>query len=170
MPQDAFDRHLLFILDSETLLENHPSPSDSADSPTTTQARHLFIQGARPEGWQGPDEQPFNLSASPGDSLHIRFAPIALRGENLLFVHDLQVLDNSILSPATASTRPGVQLARPRFDNLLEIETETADDFFWESRLNAHGRTGIDIRFALLGNDCSILGYFSMPLELDFHP
>ncbi len=120
---------------------------------------------------KGPDEQPFNLSASPGDSLHIRFAPIALRGENLLFVHDLQVLDNSILSPATASTRSGVQLARPRFDNLLEIETETADDFFLgeppeRPRSYRH-------RYPLCpcwGTDCSILGYFSMPLELDFHP
>jgi len=170
MPQDPFDRHLLFILDSETLLANHPAPSVSADSPTATQARHLFIQGARPEQWQGQDRQPFSFCAQPGDNLHIRCTPIALRGENLFFVHDLQVLDNAILAPAKSSTRHGVLLPRPRFDNPLELETETADDYFWESRLNAHGHTGVDLRFALLKNDGSILGYFSMALELEFQP
>jgi len=168
MSQDSFDRHLLFILDSETLLASHPAPSVSADSPTATQAHHLFIQGARPEQWQGYEQQPFSFFAQPGDNLHIRCAPIALRGEELLFVHDLKVLDSAILDPAKASTRPGVPLPRPRFDNPLELESETADDYFWESRLNAHGRTGIDLRFALLKNDCSILGYFSMALALDF--
>ncbi len=170
MPQDSFDRHLLFILDTETLLASHPLPSVSADSPTATQARHLFIQGARPEQWQGQDQQPFSFCAQPGDHLQIRCAPIALRGENLIFVHDLQVLDSAILAPAKASMRPGVPLPRPRFDNPLELETETADDYFWESRLNAHGHTGIDLRFALLKNDGSIIGYFSMALALDFHP
>ena len=170
MPHTSFDRHILLIMDTESLLSEHPQPSLSADAPSFVEARCLFIQGARPPYWQGQEKQPFCLTAHAGDSVFFRCAPVALRGEDILFLQEIHSKTNSVITSPQATVRPGARIARPHFDDPLCLESQTLDDYYLTARLSGTGRWQAEIRFALLNSACAVKGYFAMPITLDFQP
>ena len=139
MPHTSFDRHILLIIDTETLLSDCPDPSLSADAPSVVDARYLFVQGARPAHWQGQDKQPLHLTALAGDPLFFRSAPVALRGENILFLQEIRGQANAVMAPPQAALRSGALIARPHFANPLQLESPALDDYYLTTRLNAPG-------------------------------
>lgn len=167
MPSESFDRHILLVIDVESLLSDHSTLSDSPDKPSPVDARYLFAQAARPPDWQGPVKQPFTLTARAGDTLFFRSAPVALRGEHILFLQEIRSNATPVMSSPAPSTRSGAFIVRPDFDNLLQLESQPADDYHLKSQLSAQGRWPAEIRFILLNPDCSIKGYFSIQAEFD---
>lgn len=148
------DRHISFIVDTQSAESAISTPATSPEQPSPMDPAHCFVLGAD--------------QARVGDTLYLRVCPLALRGEDTLLLHSVQV-DETVLSALDHQVRE-VQVPVPDFNDPLQITSQAASDHVWTGRLEQDGPCAITLGLALIARDCTLKGFFTTTVQLAFAP
>ena len=153
---------VLLIIDTVALLDRHPNAAD-ATMDIESDACYGLAPGSR--ALEGVSAAPWPVDVHPGDSLRLRWTPLAMRGEHAVLLQ-LCADDESTLSGLQMQIHEHAPRYAPQSGAAQQPVAREAPDVFWQADVVASGTAKVNVEAIVTDRDANVLGRFRWSLPV----
>ena len=153
---------VLLVIDTVTLLDDHPEAADRPVSVDEPACYRLSPNNGALSGTSGDD---WSLDVHPGERLRLRWTPLAMRGEHAVLLQ-LALTDEATLSHSGMHVEENAVRYAPQAGKPEEAVAREAPDAFWQADVVAGGTAELSVEATVMDRDAAVLGCFAWTLRI----
>lgn len=158
---------VLLVFDTALLLARHPEASLLPEAPTLTDADGCYLLAPAVDELAARNDGHLRVVAPIGAHLRLRSSTLAMRAEHLAVVSGFYPADERVLSDARLVVRDDVELTVPPSGDASEFVRKPAIDYYWQSRVRAHGTVDAQLDAVLTNRAGDTIGCFRWSLVVE---
>jgi hypothetical protein len=153
---------ILLVIDTMTLLDRHP---DAADAPVDIESDGCFGLAPGSRALEGVSAAPWPVEVRPGDSLRLRWTPLAMRGEHAVLLQ-LSLDDEATLGGLAMHVHEHATHYAPQPGSPQAPVAREAPDAFWQADVVASGTAQVNVEAMVTDRDANVLARFRWSLPV----
>ncbi|ANJ71325.1 inclusion body family protein [Ralstonia insidiosa] len=158
---------VLLVFDTSMLLARHPDASLRAEAPTLTDADGCYLLAPAVDELTARNDGRLRIVAPVGAHVRLRSSTLAMRAEHLAVVSGFHPADEDVLSDARLVIKDDVELTVPPSSENGAFVRRPAIDYYWQSRVRAHGTVDAQLDAILTDRAGETIGCFRWSIVVD---